>query len=449
MISTDIITFLCGIGAVQGIVLAAVLLLARSGHRLANAMVAALVTAIALGLFQRLAINVGLWYEYPSFAFALNSLNYTWGPLLYLYAFCLTRGSLGHRQWLHFLPAILVFLAMNLSLWLSSSTGQEQLIRHMWGSYPDAFGGTVIWGLPHAIWHPMMTFKTHGFLGAALGAVYCALALGLIRDHNRRLEQHFSSLEQMNLRWLRVLSVAVLAVVGSYLLLNRIPFIVFGTIDRSTLGVNLYLVVLVLLLYGIAISALFQPSLISGVMQAFDTEPTWQGARDRLPSPEEKTESILSAAAEDSNNGVEAVNAPPDHSAAKYERAKLGIEEAQRYKIRLMKVMEEQELYLKEDLTLPNLASASGVTAPQISQVLNGQMNQNFFSFVNNYRIQLARRMLLDPETSGMPIVELAVEVGFKSKSSFYDAFKRATNMTPTQFKRAMEKPPEREDQPA
>jgi AraC-like DNA-binding protein len=114
-----------------------------------------------------------------------------------------------------------------------------------------------------------------------------------------------------------------------------------------------------------------------------------------------------------------------------------------------MEVMEERELYLNCDLTLPDLAKASGLSAPQISQVLNGQMNQIFFSFVNNYRIQLARRMLLDPETSGMPIVELAVEVGFKSKSSFYDAFKRATNMTPTQIKRAMEKSPERKDQPA
>ena len=65
-------------------------------------------------------------------------------------------------------------------------------------------------------------------------------------------------------------------------------------------------------------------------------------------------------------------------------------------------------------------------------------MNQNFFSFVNNYRIQLAKKLLSDPETSSMPIVELAVEVGFKSKSSFYDAFKKATEMTPTQFKKSI-----------
>lgn len=44
--------------------------------------------------------------------------------------------------------------------------------------------------------------------------------------------------------------------------------------------------------------------------------------------------------------------------------------------------------------------------------------------------------MLTDPATSTMPIVELALEVGFKSKSSFYDAFKKVTSLTPTQFRK-------------
>lgn len=77
----------------------------------------------------------------------------------------------------------------------------------------------------------MMTFMTHGTLGAVHQACYCALALVLIRDHNRRLQQHFSSLEKMNLRWLHVLSLAALAVV-SYYPLSRYSF-------RSSPGVLL------------------------------------------------------------------------------------------------------------------------------------------------------------------------------------------------------------------
>lgn len=434
MISKDLITILCTIGVVQGVILAVVLLFARSGHRLANAIVAALTMFTALNLLHRLAISMGFWHEYPTFAFALNSLIYTLGPLLYLYAFCLTRGSLRHRQWLHFLPAIGVFLAMNLPLWQLSSTEQGQLVWHMWGNYPDPMGSTVIWGLPHRIWHPMMTFMTHGFLGSVHWAAYCVLVLILIRGHNRRLQQHFSSLEQMNLRWLRTLAIACVAAAAFYLLFNRIPYLLFEEIDRSTLGPNLYLIVLVLLLYGIAISALFQPSLISGVVQAFDSEPIWPGSREPRPSLVDKADSTL--------NDTESMGAPPQ-SNLKYQRARLGIGEGQRYKIALMEAMESQELYLNCDLTLPDLAGASGLPARQISQVLNSHMNQNFFSFVNSYRIQLAQNMLLDADTSDMPIVELALEVGFKSKSSFYDAFKRVTNMTPTQFKVAMAESPE------
>lgn len=58
-------------------------------------------------------------------------------------------------------------------------------------------------------------------------------------------------------------------------------------------------------------------------------------------------------------------------------------------------------------------------------------------SFVSHYRIELAKELLSRPDTRNMPIVELALDVGFKSKSSFYYAFKRATQMTPSQFRKS------------
>jgi AraC-like DNA-binding protein len=459
MTSTNLIPILCAIGVLQGVAVAIVLLSARSGHRLANAVMAALVITIALSLLHRWTVYERLWSEYQNFAFVLNSLVYAWGPLLYLYAYSLTQGSLNHRQWLHFLPLALAFLGMNLPLWTLSSTGQQELIAHMWviqqdvpgetpmmGRQQDVLGETHIWGLPHSLWHPMMTYLYHGILSSVHMVCYCLLVLRQIRQHNRRLEQHFSSLEKMNLRWLHALSIACLAVMGFYLVFNRIPTIVGGPIDIAGLGANLHLIVIVLLLYGIAISALFQPSLISGVKQASGSEPIRPGTRDHRPSHNDADSPVSNAAA--ATRDTQSVDTPPQNS-GKYRRARLDIEEAHRYKIALMEAMEEQELYLDSDLALPDLARATGLAAPRISQVLNGQMNQNFFSFVNSYRVQLAQSMLLDSETSGMPIVELALEVGFKSKSSFYDAFKRVTDMTPTQFKQAMKTSPEVDDEPA
>ena len=357
----------------------------------------------------------------------------------------LTGERLNPRQWWHFLPLAFIFLIVHLTYWQLSSTQQLELLNYMWGPREEPSGEVVVWGFLSPVWRPIVDFKANSLVFGLQFACYCMLVIRQIRVHNRRMEQQFSSLEQMNLRWLRGLSVTSLVFIGLFLVLNRVPLVMLEYFDRSAPLANLHIFALVILLYGIAISALLQPSLVSGVIQAVGSEPNWHIKQDRRSFPEDRTDSISNDTTQDSNSGVEAVDAPPDRS-AKYHRARLGIEEAQRYKIRLMEVMEEQELCLKEDLTVPDLARASGVTAPQISQILNGQMNQNFFSFVNNYRIQLAQRMLLDPQTSGMPIVELAVEVGFKSKSSFYDAFKRATNMTPTQFKRAMEKPPQPED---
>ena len=129
----------------------------------------------------------------------------------------------------------------------------------------------------------------------------------------------------------------------------------------------------------------------------------------------------------------------PDPQPTKYARSSLSTDDAQRYKIRLMQTMQEQKLYLDCDLTLRDLAEHAGLSYHQASQVINGQMNQRFFSFVNNYRIQLAKELLADPKTSKMAIVDLAMEVGFKSKSSFYDAFKKVTQVTPTQFKKSLE----------
>lgn len=125
-----------------------------------------------------------------------------------------------------------------------------------------------------------------------------------------------------------------------------------------------------------------------------------QCGREREPrAPVETTKEPDHTLSESSPAGASEERA--EHR-GKYHRSRLRIEDAQRYKIKLMEVMQEQELYLDSDLTLPDLAKATGLTAPQISQVLNGQMNQNFFSFVNNYRIQLARRMLLERQPPGL-----------------------------------------------
>lgn len=426
---------------VQGVVLAGVLLYARSGHRLANMIMAALVMATAAILLQQLLKGLGVFHDYPNFSLILGQFRFTWGPLFYLYALSITGSKLNYRHCWHFLPAIAFFTLNNLKFWQLDADQQRLLTTYIW-NYLDSSPETeeVIWGFMGSFWRVLFEYYFHTIFFAGQSAVYCFMVLKLIRVHNKRIKQHFSSLEHMNLRWLRVLTIAFLIFLGLLFLLNRLPLIL-NLYDMSSPLANAYVLLLAILFYVVAISALLQPRLISGVMQAMNSEPAWGKDQEYRTASADVEDSISS------NQATAEIRSSKEQDGGgkekrKYQASRISAEDSQSYKIKLMEVIQEDELYLDAELTLPQLAEAAGLTSHQASQVLNGQMKQNFFSFVNNYRIDLAKRMLLDPDHRAMPIVDLAIEVGFKSKSSFYDAFKRTTDMTPTQFKRAMKASP-------
>jgi AraC-like DNA-binding protein len=65
-------------------------------------------------------------------------------------------------------------------------------------------------------------------------------------------------------------------------------------------------------------------------------------------------------------------------------------------------------------------------------------MDQHFFDFVNEYRIQKAMGILKDQSRSQLTVLEILYEVGFNSKSSFNTSFKKHTNLTPTAYRNAL-----------
>lgn len=215
-----------------------------------------------------------------------------------------------------------------------------------------------------------------------------------------------------------------------FLAFNRARLVLFGHFEITALAPNMPFLFLVLGIYVIGIAALYQPRIQQHVIEPPDSDPKPVPA----PRAESEPETVEQIAPDSLSTEPTAI---PETT--KYARSGVSIDDAQRYKIRLMESMHDQKLYLDCDLTLRELAEHAGLSYQQASQVINGQMNQRFYSFVNNYRIQLAKDLLADPKTSKMAIADLALEVGFKSKSSFYDAFKKVTEMTPTQYKKRLD----------
>ena len=98
--------------------------------------------------------------------------------------------------------------------------------------------------------------------------------------------------------------------------------------------------------------------------------------------------------------------------------------------------MSESQAYLDPSLTLYNLAKQIEIPDRELSIIINRDLDQHFFDFVNGYRIRKSMEILKDPNKSELTVLEILYDVGFNSKSSFNTAFKKYTGLTPTQFRR-------------
>ncbi len=103
---------------------------------------------------------------------------------------------------------------------------------------------------------------------------------------------------------------------------------------------------------------------------------------------------------------------------------------------RLQDVMARKRLFADEEISLAQVAEEVDITPHQLSQVINERLNMNFNTFINQYRIDEAQKLLIrDPERS---VISVAYDVGFNSKSSFYDAFSRYTGVTPQAYRKKL-----------
>lgn len=98
--------------------------------------------------------------------------------------------------------------------------------------------------------------------------------------------------------------------------------------------------------------------------------------------------------------------------------------------------MIDQKPYLNPTLTIQNLADDLQLPVREVSILINHHLDQHFFDFVNEYRIQHAMGILKDPAKKQLTVLEILYEVGFNSKSSFNTSFKKYADVTPTQYRK-------------
>jgi AraC-like DNA-binding protein len=103
--------------------------------------------------------------------------------------------------------------------------------------------------------------------------------------------------------------------------------------------------------------------------------------------------------------------------------------------LRLQKLMDDENLFIDSEISLPEVARKINVKPHKLSQVINQSMNMSFNEYVNIHRIK-AIKSAIQKSDQNIKIASLAFEYGFNSISSFNTAFKKFTCLTPSQYRR-------------
>ncbi|SHL97704.1 AraC family transcriptional regulator [Chitinophaga sp. CF418] len=123
----------------------------------------------------------------------------------------------------------------------------------------------------------------------------------------------------------------------------------------------------------------------------------------------------------------------PEAISSKPEKKKIADIDAQAWAEKLGQVIMDKALYKDPNLKLSDLARAINIPAHQLSQLLNDNLGKSFSTYINEYRINEACKLITTKEH--LTFEAIGYEVGYNSKSTFYAAFKKVMDTTPALFK--------------
>jgi AraC-like DNA-binding protein len=100
---------------------------------------------------------------------------------------------------------------------------------------------------------------------------------------------------------------------------------------------------------------------------------------------------------------------------------------------RLLNTMVSHEPFLNPDLSIMELSRVTSIPQRSLSSIINRHHGVNFFDYINEYRFKKAADLLIS-KPNNRNILDIMIESGFSSKSTFNRSFKKLSGMTPTQY---------------
>lgn len=137
------------------------------------------------------------------------------------------------------------------------------------------------------------------------------------------------------------------------------------------------------------------------------------------------------------SGGVEMLNRQEDADLLieeKYKTSNFSVEECKDLFEKLEKVMRENKPYTNPDLKIADLSSIMGVSSNTLSYLFNQYLKQNYYNYINDYRIAEFKRLVSKGEHAKYTLNALMESCGFSSRTSFFRYFKKANGITPAEY---------------
>ncbi len=359
------------IGFSNGLFLSFIILRYKKGNKTTTRWLAALIGVLSL-FVAILVMNVTHFYlKFPHLIRSLTPLYFALGPFLFFYVKALTNERLSLKK----------------SYWFHFFPFALQIIYNIPFYLKSAEFKINFYR--YFLIHPDRGYQVSMLLKFVHPFIYLLWTIGLLKRHSAEIKESFASLEKVKLDWLRGLVIAVASALAAYFMFALLRMYTYNEVFLIELR-KIFYVSGSVLIYFLGYKGFTQP--------------------DILLEKGKKT-------------------------SVKYSHSTLAQEQASKYQRDLLSFMESEKPHLESDLTIKSLAARVRIPYFHLSQVINERLHQNFFDFINRYRVEEAKTMLnRNKKRRKVTILFIAYECGFNSKPSFNRAFKKHTGMTPSQF---------------
>ena len=243
-------------------------------------------------------------------------------------------------------------------------------------------------------------------------------AFGVLENHKKTIVNFYSEIEQKSLSWLKTTFILVLLIhfFGfSDSIVDVAPTLAFLNpfIDLTFFGLHIFMVFWIAL-YGFSQTKIFKEQNLS------------KAKNEKIAKSSNWNENLVITSEKENKN---------------FDENKLLIKQVsittkqdqQRFKALKIRILQE-ELYTDPELNLRSLAVTLELKENDLSRLINQFGNVNFYLFINQFRVEKFKELILSTKAQQLSIIGLASEAGFATKSTFYKVFKELEGMTPGEY---------------